>query len=73
MITIKSSHDIVVYSSTPYICRDDPEKMVATLKVHKWHAQNVYVRVVKGLCEPDQALSSASMSYRTDDFTGEHR
>ena len=29
-------------------CRDDPEKkMAATLKVHKWHARNISVRLVK--------------------------
>ena len=38
------------------------KKMVATLKVHKWHTWNVCVRLVEVLHEPYQALLSASMS-----------
>ena len=45
-------------------------KFAATLKVHKWHAQNVYSRLVKGLCEPYQSLLSAFMSNRTVNFAG---
>ena len=55
------------------ICRNDPQKMAATLNVHKWHAQNVSTRLVKDLHEPYQALLSASMSNKTDNFTGKHR
>ena len=47
--------------------------MAATLKVHKWHARNVYVKLVKSLYEPYQALPSASMSSGTVNFAGEHR
>ena len=45
----------------PYaICRDGSEKkMAATLKVHKWHARNVDIRLVKGFHEHYQALSWA--------------
>ena len=61
----------MVYGSTPYVGMT-PKKMAATLKVHKWHAQNVCVRLVKGLHEPYQALLSASMSNWTINFAGEH-
>ena len=56
------------------IRRDNPEiKMAATIKVHKWHARNVYARLVKGLYKPYPALPSASMSNGTANFAGEHR
>ena len=58
---------IMTYVSTPHVGMI-LKKMVATLKVHKWHARNLYVRLVKGLHEPDQALSSAFMSNRTINF-----
>ena len=64
------NHGVLPYA----ICRDDPEKkMATTLKVHKWHARNVCVRLVNGLHEPYQALSSASMGNRTVNFAGKHR
>ena len=53
------------------ICRDGSGKMAATLKVRKWHAQNVCVRLVKGLHEPYQALPSASMGNGTINFARE--
>ena len=65
-------HVIMAYSSTPYVGMT-PKKMVATLKLHKWHARNLYVRLVKGLHEPDQAVLSASMSNGIVNFAGEHR
>ena len=37
-----------------------PNKMAATLKVHKWHNQNVCVRLVKGLHKPYQAFSQTA-------------
>ena len=42
---------IMAYGSTPYVGMA-PKKMAATVKVHKWHAQNVCVRLVNGLHEP---------------------
>ena len=63
----------MAYGSTPYVGMT-PKKMAATIKVHKWHAQNVYVRLVKGLYEPYHALPSASMSNGTTvNFAGGHR
>ena len=53
--------NIMVYGSTPYVGMV-PKKMVATLKVRKWHAQNVDVRLVKSFHEHYQVLSSAFMS-----------
>ena len=47
--------------------------MAATLKVHKSHAWNVCVRLVKGLHEPYPALPCASMDNGTVNFAGEHR
>ena len=47
-------------------CRDDPQKSSG-------HAWNIYVRVVKDLHEPYQALSNASMSDGPVYFAGEHR
>ena len=36
------------------VVQDGPEKNGGNIKkkVHKWHVRNVYVRLVKGLCEP---------------------
>ena len=48
-----------------------PKKMAVTLKVHKWHTQNDYIRLVKGLREPYLALPSASMGNGTIDFAEE--
>ena len=62
---------ILAYSSTPYVGMT-PKKMAATLKVYKWHARNVSVRLVNGLHEPYQVLSSASMGNRTVNFASEH-
>ena len=38
----------MVYDSMPYVGMT-PEKMAATLKVHKWHARNVCARLVNSL------------------------
>ena len=54
------------------ICKDDPEKTAATLKVHKCYARNVCVRLVNGLYEPYQALLNASMANKTVNFAGKH-
>jgi len=62
----------MAYSSTPYVGMA-PKQMAATLKVHKWHARNVSVRLVKGLHEPYQALPSPSMGNGTINFAGEYR
>ena len=56
--------------STPYVGMA-PKKLAATLKVHKWHNQNVSVRLVKGLHDSYQALLSASMGNETINFAGE--
>ena len=63
---------IMAYGSTPYVGMA-PKKMAATLKVHKWHARNVDVRLIKGFHEHYRALSSASMSNGTVRCAGEHR
>ena len=63
--------NIIAYGSTPYVGMT-PNKMAATLKVHKWHARNVCIRLVNGLYEPYQALSSASMANKTINFAGKH-
>ena len=49
-----------------------PQKMAATLKVHKCHARNICVRLVNSLYEPSQALSSASIANKTINFAGKH-
>ena len=54
----------MAYGSTPYVGMA-PKKMAATLKVRKWHARNVDVRLVKGFHEHYQALLSTSMSNGT--------
>ena len=51
---------IMAYGSTPYVGMPW-KKIVATLKVHKWHTRNICVRLVKGLYKPYQALPSVSM------------
>ena len=56
-----------------YGSMDGPKnKWQPHLKEHKWHAQNIYVRLVKGLYGPYQALPNASMSNGTVNFAGEH-
>ena len=62
---------IMAYGSTPYVGMT-PQKMAATIKVYKWHAQNVTVRLVNGLHEPYQAVLSTSMGNRTVNFGGKH-
>ena len=62
----------MAYGSTPYVGMT-PKKMVATLKVHKWHARNVCVRLVNGLYEPYQELSGASMANKTVNFAEKYR
>ena len=63
-------HFIMAYGSMPYVGMT-PQKMAATLKVHKWHTRNVIS--VSGLYELYQALSSTSMGNRIINFAGEHR
>ena len=62
----------MTYGSTPYVGM--------ALKKNGGHIISAqmtrlkcYVRLVKGLYEPYQALPSASMSNRTVNFAGEHR
>ena len=62
----------MAYGSTPYVGMT-PEKNGGHIEVHKWHAQNVCVRLVNGLYEPYQALSSASMANKTVNFAGKYR
>ena len=62
----------MAYGSTPYVGMV-PKKVAATLKVRKWHAQNVHVRLVKSFHEHYQELSSAFMSNGIVKFAGEHR
>ena len=62
---------IMAYGSAPYVGMT-PKKMAAALKVHKWHVRNVCVRLVYGLYEPYQYLSSTSMSNRTVNLAGKH-
>ena len=62
----------MAYGSTPSVGMA-LKKMAATLKVHKWHARNVTIRLVKGLHEPYQALLNASMGNGTINFAGEYR
>ena len=66
---------MVYHGVLPYaICRDGPKKeMAATLKVRKWPAQNVDVRLVKSFHEHYQLSSGASMRNGTFKFAGEHR
>ena len=66
-----SLHLSLVYGSTQYVGMT-PQKMAATLKVHKRHDRNVCVKLVNSLCEPYQSLSSASMSNRTVNFAGKY-
>ena len=51
-------------SSMPYVGMA-LEKIAATLKVHKWHAQNACAGLVNGLYEPYQSFSAAFMNNRT--------
>ena len=62
---------IMAYGSTPYVGMT-PKKIVAALKMYKWHTRNVCVRLVNGLQERYQALSSASMGNSTINFAGKH-
>ena len=61
----------MVYGSTPYVGMA-PQKMVVTLKVHKWHAWNIRIRLVRGLHEPYLPLPSASMGNGTFNLSGEY-
>ena len=63
---------IMMYSSTPYVGMA-PEKMVAILGVHKWHALTVCVRLVKGLNEQYQGLTECFHGQRTIKFAVEYR
>ena len=67
-----ASYIIMAYGSTPYV-EMTPKKMAATLKVHKWHAWTVCIRLVNSLYEPYQALSNASMANKTVNFDGKYR
>ena len=71
VIVVYVQNFIMVYGSTPYAGMA-PKKKAATLKAHESHARNVGVRLVKGLYEPYQSLSSASMSNRTVNFAGKY-
>ena len=51
-----------------YTCGDDPQKMVDTLKVRKWHDCSDWVKSVKAQYEIYQALPSASMSNGTVNY-----
>ena len=62
----------MAYGSTPYVGMT-PKKNGGHIEVHKWHARNVCVRLVNGLYEPYQALSSASMANKTVNFAGKYR
>ena len=61
----------MAYGSTPHVGLT-PKKMAAALKVHKWHARNVSVRLVNSLHEPYQALPSASIGNGNITFAGKH-
>ena len=63
----------MAYGSTPYVCRDGPEKNGGHIKSAQITRLKCHVRLVKGLYEPYQALPSASMSNGTVNFAGEHR
>ena len=63
---------IMAYDSMPYVGMT-PKETAATLKVYRWHAWNDCIRLVNGLHEPYQALSSASMGNRIVNFAGEYR
>ena len=69
-LLVKTS--IMAYGSTPYV-EMAPKKNGSHIKVHKWQAWNVCVRLVKGLHEPYQALPSASMGNGYITFAGEYR
>ena len=62
---------IMVYGSTPYVGMA-PKKIAAALKVHKWPARNVCVRLVQALHEPYQALPSVSIGNGTIKFAAEY-
>ena len=55
----------MAYGSTPYVGMA-PKKMAAAL------ARNIWVRLVKALHEPYQALPSVSMGNGTIKFAGEY-
>ena len=61
----------MVYGNTPYV-EMAPQKMVVTLKVHKWHTWNICIRVGRDFYEPYLPLPSASMGNGTYNFSGEY-
>ena len=71
-IQSSTGQDICYYHGVlPYaIYWDGLEKN--DLKVHKWHAWNLCIRLVKGLHELCQTLPTASMGNGTINFTGEY-
>ena len=70
--TKRSWEHIYTLVCPPTTTTKKKKKTAATLKVHKWHTWNVCVRLVKGLYEPYQSSSSASISNRTVNFSGKH-
>ena len=64
--------NIMVYSR-PYIGMAPRKKGGHIKRVEMTYAQNVCVRLVKGLYEPYQAFFSAFMSNRTVKFAGKYR
>ena len=61
----------MAYGSTPYIGMA-PKKNGGHIKSAQMTRSNVCIKLVNGLHEPYQALSSASMGIRTANFTGEY-
>ena len=62
---------IMAYGSTPYVGMI-PKINGGHIKSAQMTRLKLYVRLVKGLYEPYQALPSASMSNETVNFAGEH-
>ena len=62
----------MAYGSTPYVGMT-PKKNGRHIKSAQKHARNIFVRLVKGLYEPYQALSSVFMSKKTVKFAGKYR
>ena len=50
-----------------------PPKNGGYVKSHKWHTWNICIKVVKGLYEPYQSLSSAFMNNRVLESIAKHK
>jgi len=61
----------MAYGSTPY--RMTPEKHGSHMKSAQMTSRNVCVRLVNGIHEPYQPLSSPSMGNRIVNFAGKRR